>query len=198
MSAPAFAYRLQPPRMGAGLTAVLLSAAVLLFAPTVYWLTLPDQLRPAEPLVIGDVAVPMECTPTAGLLPSEGWYCGDTTVTVTETPGVADAELAARRALRNIAFGTDPAGPVALSGSALVLADAPTGAAALILPAPHEAPEENTAFVVTFEGADAASVLAPTWQAATGEALPATITDELAHIDSHDGFEPALPQAVNV
>lgn len=198
MSAPAFSYRLQPPRMGAGLTAVLLSAAVLLFVPTVYWLTLPDQLRPAEPLVIGDVAVPMECTPTAGLLPSEGWYCGDTTVTVTETPGVADAELAARRALRNIAFGTDPAGPVALSGSALVLADAPIGAAALILPAPNEAPEENTAFVVTFEGADAASVLAPTWQAATGEALPATITDELAHIDSHDDFEPALPQAVNV
>ena len=194
MSAPAFAYRLQPPRMGAGLTAVLLSAAVLLFAPTVYRLTLPDQLRPAEPLVIGDVAVPMDCTPTAGLLPSEGWYCGDTTVTVTETPGVADAELAARRALRNIAFGTDPAGPVAVSGSALVLADAPTGAAALILPAP----DEGTAFVVTFEGADAASVLAPTWQAATGEALPATITDELAHIDSHDGFEPALPQAVNV
>ena len=194
MSAPAFAYRLQPPRMGAGLTAVLLSAAVLLFAPTVYRLTLPDQLRPAEPLVIGDVAVPMDCTPTAGLLPSEGWYCGDTTVTVTETPGVADAELAARRALRNIAFGTDPAGPVAVSGSALVLADAPTGAAALILPAP----DEDTAFVVTFEGADAASVLAPTWQAATGEALPATITDELAHIDSHDGFEPALPQAVNV
>ena len=194
MSAPAFAYRLQPPRMGAGLTAVLLSAAVLLFAPTVYRLTLPDQLRPAEPLVIGDVAVPMDCTPTAGLLPSEGWYCGDTTVTVTETPGVADAELAARRALRNIAFGTDPAGPVAVSGSALVLADAPTGAAALILPAP----DEGTAFVVTFEGDDASSVLAPTWQAATGEALPATITDELAHIDSHDGFEPALPQAVNV
>lgn len=180
--------------MGAGLTAVLLSAAVLLFAPTVYWLTLPDPLRPAEPLVIGDLAVPMECTPTAGLLPSEGWYCGDTTVTVTETPGLADAELAARRALRNIAFGTDPAGPVALSGSALVLADAPTGAAALILPAR----DEGTAFVVTFEGADAASVLAPTWQAATGEALPATITDELAHIESHDGFEPALPQAVNV
>lgn len=193
VSATAMAYRKQLTHLRLWVTALLVGAIVLLCAPSAYRLTLPDKLRPEEQLVIGNVTVPLRCEPTSSLLPAKGWHCGDTIVSITTQPGVADAQLAAQRALRNISLFSYPTGVSASSRDSFLLADAPTGAAALILPAPDE--EAGTAFVVTFEGSDAAAVVGPTWYALTGQPLTADLEEELTRF-RNDSV--SLPQEVHV
>ncbi|WP_311521402.1 hypothetical protein [uncultured Corynebacterium sp.] len=119
-------YRFPPAQMTGPFFAVLGVAILVLGAPAVLSLAVPEHEPKKEPVVLdnADWHQPIdgvECSVNYESVANQAWDCGDTLVEAYLTEGVEDDELALRRAVRATTFGPLPNDKVENQDGMLVL-----------------------------------------------------------------------------
>lgn len=185
-------YRLQPRRMRAHFTTVLVFSLLVLGGPMVASEMLPPYNHPEERLSFStpelDFTVDVDqlrCEPHTFMSPMQGWFCGNVEVTQNAFFEISDTERALRRSARFASL--EPAlsdAPLINSDHVHLLIDEPTGVVAIALEDPSGKTTDQY-HITMIGGDDLPEVVSRIWEAGGGDELPRRTLLQLEDMDNH-------------